>query len=231
MPIITRKRTIRSRIAEVLTAPFFVLFGLLLLGLPVLALTLLIGIPVFLLSGEPWSSLWPTPHDWWIVGMTVAFFSTISIILSGMEVLTSRKFARLWVPDPRCVTASRSFAESLIREDFSNAGAFLAPAAQQPESMTELQTIYRFLAADAYFTLDIGDVIEVPLIPDGETDEEDSFNCLESGEPVHAQCIVPIRCAPRLGDGAPRQQTLHLFWTQCDDELRIVSFGLSPAVE
>jgi hypothetical protein len=227
MPIIKRKRSIRSRFLEVLLAPLNVLAAWALLALPaVLAMGLFAAI-VISMSGESMGSLWPSRVGWIEIGCGIGFVSFVAILLATRDCFIGSQEYDVWVPDTDCLDFSRRFAERLIARDFQSAFAELAPAKQASCPIEDFVADMTATWNDAGSAVAIESVSEEQLLPDPVHSFFD--NCLESGERFDA--ITRVRLSgwgldDPHGETACRTLALHL--ASNDGGYRVLHFDLAP---
>jgi len=220
MPIITRKRSIRSRLGELLLAPVLAPLGLMLLGSPVILLAIPIAVFTVWMSGEPLGGLLLPREEWLIFGMSFAFIGAIAFLLSLGEVLTTRRFERVWVPDPDCHEATWQFVERILNKDFDGAYAIVVQEAQNAQSREDLQRIEQSIREGRESPPAIDRVSEIQIGRPYETEGQLDM-------PRDSYAATQVRFAFANSD-AQDSSTLTVYWILRDGEYRTMSFGFLP---
>lgn len=220
MPIITRKRSIRSRLGEVLLAPILAPLGLLLLGSPVILLAIPIMIFTVWMSGEPLSNLLPSRHTWFILGMSFAFIGAISILLSLRDVLTTGRFERVWIPDPECQEATWQFVERILNKDFEGAFSALTPETHSQESLEALRNVEQSIREGRESPPVIERVSEIVIAPSYEANGQLDW-------PQDGDAATQVRFASAESE-IRDSSALTVHWNLRNGEYRVAWFGFLP---
>jgi hypothetical protein len=199
MPIITRKRTIRGALRDILIAPLVLVLAMTYANRWWLTLCALLAISLTWLNGVPLANLVPSRESLAIGLGTLAFIAFAAIPLAIRDYFANGGMETVWVRSEETTAAARSLAQSLLARDYSSYYKHFAPGLQ---ARLPYDTFADNIAA---LTQATGPLI---AIEDARELEFAAPQRFESAQPPSFDAIVQVTIAHPLGRKS--MLTLHL---------------------
>lgn len=211
MPIITRKRTIRGALRDILIAPLVLVLAMTYANGWWLALCVLLAISLTWLNGEPLANLVPSRESL-IIGLgTLAFIAFAAIPLAIRDYFSDGGMETVWVPSEETTSAARSLAQLLLARDYASYYEHFAPTLQARLPYDSF--------ADEMMSLTY---VAGPLIAI-EDARELEFADLQRFESSHFDAIVQVAFAHTWG-----RKSLLTLYLMCGENAQIVGFNHEP---